>query len=89
MTLDVQGHPILSQGEFVRLMKAFPEGYVGSGVLQAWWAGAEVNPHTLHSALNVGARLAIIDESVEPLIDIACERIEGAFPEESFGRGEE
>jgi hypothetical protein len=81
MALECRGVPIMSQGEFRELMDELGPRADSSGVLTGWFAGEEVVPEALYAALDIGARLQARSERAHELIDAACGRIEGAFPE--------
>ncbi|MGH3452444.1 MAG: hypothetical protein ACRDQW_17440 [Haloechinothrix sp.] len=82
MAIQVRGVDVLSQGEFVELMRAMPEGEGGSGVLQAMFFGEDVPPVEAHAALNIEARLLAEGENAKAIIERAVGRLRRAFPEE-------
>lgn len=82
MAIQVRGVDVLSQGEFVELMRAMPEGEGGSGVLQAMFFGENVHPVQAHSALNVEARMLAEGETAQAIIERGVGRLERGFPEE-------
>jgi hypothetical protein len=82
--LNVEGVDVLTQGEFVTLMKAMPEGEAGSGTLQAWWMGAEFMPSAIYAALNTEARVALAlaggNPPAEEILERGLARIRQGFP---------
>ena len=85
MALEVRGVPILSYGEFRELTRGQDQEMPAHPVIVAWFAGEEVGPFQLSSALDVSERLAARDERAIELIDLAISRLTSAFPEESRG----
>lgn len=81
VSLDVEGQSIMSQGEFVSMVRGLDPDGRGSGALAAWFAGETLTPEQLLVALEVEARLAVLDPSVHDVIDVAVARLRRAFPQ--------
>lgn len=80
--LELEGQPILTQGEYAQMMQGFPPGAGGgSGILQAWWLGDEPSPLEAYAAVNVEARLGVRGGEALKIADDVAGRIRDAFPE--------
>lgn len=84
MAIEVDGVPILSQGEFVALTKSLPEDYTGSGVLQGLWAGESFHPATVFAAFTVGLRLTVETDDGEDIVERVLQRLRDGFPDAGF-----
>lgn len=80
MALQVRGVPILSYGEFRELTRSQDQESPAHPVMVAWFAGEDVQPFELYSALDISERLAARDEGAVELIDLALSRLKAAFP---------
>lgn len=84
MALECRGHRIMSLGEFRELtLHLHDDGLPNSGTLQAWALGEPIGPEDLHAALVIDAGTTA-DERGHELIDLAIQRLAGAFPEFDF-----
>ena len=80
MTFDVDGHSILSHGEFLELMRNLdPEAKVPT--FGAWFAGERLSQSQAAVALDIEARLAAETERAHELIDRALGRLPSARDE--------
>jgi hypothetical protein len=81
MAVQIEDVDVLSEGEFIELMRGMPRGEAGSGTLQAMHQGIPVPPHVAYAALNVEARMRATTPKARKIADAGCKRIKRAFPE--------
>jgi hypothetical protein len=81
--LELRGHTILSQGEFIELSRAMRQGAETPAAIVAWWAGECLSPRTLEDAFHSCAPLVEVERGHE-LLALALRRMNDALGRPEF-----
>jgi hypothetical protein len=81
--LELRGHTILSQGEFIELSRSMRQDAETPAAIVAWWGGERLSPRTLQDAFHRCAPLVKVERGHE-LLALALRRINEALGRPGF-----